>query len=66
MNKLKDRLDSMYNIEAEFLDRNFLYIRPMRSLVLTTRELLDFIALAEVQAEESKKLHSSTVYAMYC
>ena len=68
-NKLKDCLDSMYNLEIEFMGRSFLKMMPMRSLVLTTRELLDFIALAEVQAEELQKLHSelhsSAVYA-YC
>lgn len=62
--KLKDCLDSMYNLEVEFLGRSFLYMRPMRSLVLTTREFLDFIALAEVQAEESKKLHDKLDQSM--
>jgi hypothetical protein len=64
-NKLKDCFDSMYNLEVESMGRSFLKMMPMRSLVLTTRELLDFIALAEVQAEELQKLHSSAVYATY-
>ena len=66
MDKLKDCLDSKYNLEIEFMGRSFLKMMPMRSLVLTTRDLLDFIALAEVQAEELKKLHSSAVYTGYC
>lgn len=66
MNKLKDCLDSIYNLEVEFLGRSFLYMRPMRAFVLTTREFLDFIALAEVQAEESKKLRDDMIYAAYC
>ena len=61
MHKLKDCLDHMYNLEVEFLGRSFLYMTPMRSLVSTTRELLDFIALAEVQAEEAKKLTKQAV-----
>lgn len=66
-NKLKDCLDSMYNLQVEFFGHSvFSHAMPMRSLVLTTRELLDFIALAEVQAEELQKLHSSAVYAAYC
>jgi hypothetical protein len=66
-NKLKDCLDSMYNLEIEFMGRNFLKMMPMRSLVSTTRVLLDFIALAEVQAEELQKLHGSVaMYAAYC
>ena len=66
MNKLKDSLDSMYNLEIEFMGRSFLKMMPMRSLVSTTRELLDFIALAEVQAEELQKMHSSAVNKGYC
>lgn len=66
MHKLKDCLDHMYNLEVEFLGRSFLYMTPMRSLVSTTRELLDFIALAEVQAEELQKMHSSAVNKGYC
>lgn len=64
--KLKDCLDSMYNLEIEFMGRSFLKMMPMRSLVLTTREFLDFIALAEVQAEELHKLDENGTYAMYC
>ena len=66
MHKLKDCLDHMYNLEVEFLGRSFLYMTPMRSLVSTTRELLDFIALAEVQAEEAKKLTELAAYTEYC
>lgn len=66
MHKLKDCLDSMYNLEIEFMGRSFLKMMPMRSLVLTTRELLDFIALAEVQAKESQKLRDNMIYAAYC
>lgn len=66
MHKLKDCLDHMYNLEVEFLGRSFLYMTPMRSLVSTTRELLDFIALAEVQAEEAKKLTEYAAYTGYC
>lgn len=67
-NKLNDCLDSMYNLEIEFMGRSFLWMQmmPMRSLVLTTREFLDFIALAEVQAEEAKKLTKQAVYTGYC
>lgn len=65
-NTLKDCLDSMYNLEIEFMGRSFLKMMPMRSLVLTTRELLDFIALAEVQAKESQKLRDNMIYAAYC
>ena len=64
MHKLKDGLDSMYNLEVEFLGRSFLYVTPMRSLVSTTRELLDFIALAEIQAEEVKKLNDKLDYSL--
>lgn len=66
MNKLKASLDSMYNLEIEFMGRNFLKMMPMRSLVSTTREFLDFIALAEVQAEELQKMLSSAVNKGYC
>ena len=61
---LKDSLDSTYNLEIEFMGRNFLKMMPMRSLVSTTREFLDFIALADVKAEESKKLHDKLDYSM--
>lgn len=64
INKLNDVLDSIYNLEVSFLGRSFLYMTPMRSRVLTTRELLDFIALADVKAEESKKLHDKLDYSM--
>lgn len=64
---LKDCLDSMYNLEVEFFGHSvFSYSLPMRSLVLTTREFLDFIALAEVQAEELHKLRSHAVQTGYC
>lgn len=66
MDALKDSLDSTYNLEIEFFGRSFLYIKPMRFLVSTTRELLDFIALAEVQAKESQKLRDEMIYAAYC
>jgi hypothetical protein len=66
--KLKDCLDRMYNLEVEFLGRSFLYMTPMRSLALTTREFLDFIALAEVQAKQIKELneHTNPIYTPYC
>jgi hypothetical protein len=64
-NKLKDCLDSMYNLEIEFMGRSFLKMIPMKSHVLTTREFLDIIALAEVQAEELQK-STCDKYAMYC
>ena len=65
--KLKDCLDSMYNLEVEFFGHSvFSYAMPMRSLVLTTRELLDFIALAEVQAEELQKLRCHAAQTGYC
>jgi hypothetical protein len=64
MNELNDIHDSIYNLEVEFLGRSFLYMAPMRSRVLTTREFLDFIALADVKAEESKKLHDKLDYSL--
>lgn len=67
MNTLKDTLDSTYNIEAEFFGHTvFSHMMPMRSLALTTRELLDFIALAEVQAEELQKLRCHVTQTGYC
>lgn len=67
MHKLKDCLECMYNLQIEFFGNSvFSHTMPMRSLVLTTRELLDFIALAEVQAEELQKMHSSAVNKGYC
>ena len=67
MHKLKDCLECMYNLQIEFFGNSvFSHTMPMRSLVLTTRELLDFIALAEVQAEELQKMHSSVVNKGYC
>lgn len=66
-NKLKDCLECMYNLQIEFFGNSvFSHAMPMRSLVSTTRELLDFIALAEVQAEELQKMHSSAVNKGYC
>lgn len=66
-NKLKDCLDCMYNLQIDFFGNSvFSHAMPMRSLVSTTRELLDFIALAEVQAEELQKMHSSAVNKGYC
>ena len=66
-NKLKDCLDCMYNLQIDFFGNSvFSHAMPMRSLVSTTRELLDFIALAEVQAEELQKMHSSVVNKGYC
>ena len=64
--KLKDCHDSMYNLEIEFMGRSFLRLMPVRSLVLTTREFLDLIASAEVQAEELQKSIEQSAYAMYC
>lgn len=67
MNTLKDTLDSTYNIEAEFFGHTvFSHMMPMRSLALTTRELLDFIALAEVRAEELQKLLCHVTQTEYC
>lgn len=66
-NKLNDCLECMYNLQIEFFGNSvFSHAMPMRSLVSTTRELLDFIALAEVQAEELQKMHSSAVNKWYC
>lgn len=65
MDALKDSLDCMYNLEVEF-GRSLLYIKPMRFFVSTTRDLLDFIALADVQAKESQKLRDNMIYAGYC
>jgi hypothetical protein len=66
MDALKDSLDCVYNLEIEFGRSRLFYIKPMRFLVSTTRDLLDFIALAEVQAKESQKLRDDMIYAAYC